>query len=76
MNLSTIQKGLEQETQFSENVSAKDRLMRNLHLASNIKSDYRKLIKPTPIRKNIQTRNKSDATLIHSHIVHIRLIGG
>ena len=38
MNLSTIQKGLEQETQFSENVSAKDRLMRNLHLASNIKS--------------------------------------
>jgi len=68
MNLSTIQKGLEQETQFSENVSAKDRLMRNLHLASNIKSDYRKLIKPTPIRKNIQTRNKSDATLIHSHI--------
>lgn len=68
MNLSTIQKGLEQETQFNEHVSAKDRLMRNLDLASNIKSDYRKLVRPAPIKQNTHTRNKNDEKLINSNI--------
>ena len=68
MNLSTIQKGLTQENQYIKGSSAKDRLMQNLDLASNIKSDYRKLVKPLPIRRNVDTRNKSDEKLINSNI--------
>ena len=67
MNPVTIQKGLIQENQFIKK-SAKDRLMQNLDLASNIKSDYRKLVKPLPIRKNVDTRNNTDEKLINSNI--------
>ena len=47
----TVQKGLEQQTQFNTKTSAKNRLMQNLNLASNIKSDYRKLITPSSIQQ-------------------------
>ena len=68
MNPVTIQKGLAQKNEYNKGSSAKDRLMQNLDLASNIKSDYRKLVKPLPIRRDVETRNKSDEKLINSNI--------